>query len=386
VAITIVGDIYTLEERGRVQGLFSAVWAVASLVGPAVGGLVTDLASWRWVFYFNIPFGALAAVMVHAFLREEAARREHRLDLIGTLLLTGAVCLLLIAAQEGSSTWGWTDARTLAAVVFGVIGIALFIRQERRSAEPMLPLDLFRSRIIGVASMGAFALGTLLFTLTAYVPMFTQGVLGGTASEAGATLMPMSLGWPITSTLAGWLLLRVGYRPLTILGATIAVAGCAMLAMLGPGSGRTDVMLAMLILGAGMGFMSTPYIVAVQSAVPWSRRGVATSSQQFFRTIGGAIAVAAFGAVLNARLATVAGPDASARTVLDPVLRQSLDPGAVERLQSALGAGLHSIYVACAVVAAIGLIIALLFPGGSAASHAHRGDLDGGTAPVRAAG
>ncbi|MGH7506353.1 MAG: MFS transporter, partial [Longimicrobiales bacterium] len=116
VAITIIGDIYTLEERGRVQGLFSGVWAVASLVGPAVGGLVTDLASWRWVFYFNIPFGIIAALMVRTFLREKALRREHRLDVLGTVLLTGAVCLLLVATQEGSSAWGWADPRTAAAL------------------------------------------------------------------------------------------------------------------------------------------------------------------------------------------------------------------------------------------------------------------------------
>jgi EmrB/QacA subfamily drug resistance transporter len=371
VAITIVGDIYTLEERGRVQGLFSAVWAVASLVGPAVGGLVTDLASWRWVFYFNLPFGFVAAAMVHRYLQEEESRREHRLDIVGTVLLTGGVALFLVALQEGSTIWGWADARTLGTLAVAVVALAFFVRQELRAPEPMLPFDLFRVRLIAVASIGSIALGTLLFTLTAYVPMFVQGVLGGSASEAGATLMPMSLGWPVASTLAGWLLMRAGYRPLVLLGAITAFAGCLLLASLDAGSDRTDVMLAMLVVGAGLGFVSTPYIVAVQAAVPRSRRGVATSSQQFFRTIGGAIAVTVFGAVLNAYLLNAAGAGVSAQSALDPSLRQALDPESLGRLVLGLREGLHVIYLACAVAALAGCAVAFLFPRGSAASLAH---------------
>src|SRR5690606_37734682 len=179
VSITIVGDIYTLEERGRVQGLFSAVWAVSSLVGPAIGGFVTDLASWRWVFYFNLPFGIVSAAMVWRYLHEEEVRRAHRLDIAGTVLLTGGVTLLLVALQEGSTAWGWTDARTIGALVGAAVALLLFFRQEQRAAEPMLPFSLFRTRVIAVASLGSVILGTLLFSLTAYVPVFVQGVLGG---------------------------------------------------------------------------------------------------------------------------------------------------------------------------------------------------------------
>jgi MFS family permease len=196
-------------------------------------------------------------------------------------------------------------------------------------------------------------------------------VLGGTASEAGATLMPMSLGWPIASTLAGWLLMRAGYRPLILLGAIVAFAGCLLLASLGADSGRGDVMIAMLTVGVGLGFVSTPYIVAVQAAVTRGRRGVATSSQQFFRTIGGAVAVTVFGAVLNGFLLSEVGAQISAQSALDPALRRALEPAALAGLVEGMRAGLHTIYLACAVVALAGCAIAFLFPRGSATSLAH---------------
>lgn len=372
LAMTLIGDIYTLEERGRMQGLFSGVWGISSLVGPALGGLITDLASWRWIFYVNIPFGLVSAVMLVVFLREESARREHRLDILGTITLTVAITLLLLAVLEGSEAWGLGDSRTLALFGGAVASLVVFFWQERRAPEPMLPLDLFRNRLIAVASATSAVIGTLLFTASAYVPMFAQGVLGGTAIDAGITLAPVSIGWPVASTLAGRLLLRVGYRPLIVVGSVVALSGALMLAGADAGTTRTDLMIAMLITGTGLGFMSTPSLVSVQTAVPWSRRGVATSSQQFFRTIGGALAVALLGALLNARLQAMLGPDVSPNAALDPELRATLDPSDLTSLVSALLEGLQAVYLAFAAVALVGCCVALLFPPGSAESHAHR--------------
>jgi len=303
VSITLVGDIYSLEERGRMQGVFSAVWATSSLVGPAAGGLITDLLSWRWVFYINIPFGLASVVMLRAFLREEGERRKHRLDYLGTVTLTLSIAILLLAILEGPELWGWLDPRTLGMMVFSAAGLAVFLWQENRAPEPMLPLELFKIRVIAVASLGGLLMGTLMYVSAAFVPMFTQGVLGGTAIDAGITLAPMSIGWPIASTTSGWLLMRFSYRPFILLGAVFGILGSLLLAGVDPASGRLPVMVAMFFLGVGLGFTSTPYLLAVQNAVPWSRRGVATSSVQFFRSIGGAIMVAALGAVLNAHLA-----------------------------------------------------------------------------------
>ncbi|MEJ2215854.1 MAG: MDR family MFS transporter [Gemmatimonadota bacterium] len=370
VAITLVGDIYTMEERGRMQGVFSGVWAVSSLVGPAAGGLITDLLSWRWVFFLNLPFGLASAVLLRLFLREETERRRHHLDIAGTVSLTFAITLLLLAVLQGSDLWGWTDVRTLAMIAVSGVGLVYFLFQERRAPEPMLPLELFRNPVIAISSLGSVALGTVLFCDSAYVPMFTQGVLGGTAIDAGMSLAPMSIGWPIASTLSGWLAMRCGYRVFAIVGAVLAVAGSLVLASAHAGSGVGIVMLSMLLVGFGLGFMSTPYLLAVQNAVPWRQRGVATSSVQFFRTIGGAIAVAALGAVLNARLLAEAGTT-DANVVLNPARRGSLAPEVLHRLVSALDSGLHSVYLVIAGMALVGVLVAVLFPRGSAESQAH---------------
>jgi MFS family permease len=232
----------------------------------------------------------------------------------------------------------------------------------------MLPLDLFRNRLIAVSSAGNMLVGVLLFALTAYVPMFGQGVLGGTAVAAGTILAPILIGWPIASTIAGRLLLRVGYRSMALGGGALIVAGSALLAVTGAGTGRLQIMTSMMIVGLGLGFTSMPYLLGVQNAVPWQRRGVATSSVQFFRNIGGAISVAALGALLNARLQSVAGPGVDANAALDPAMRARLDPAALHKLTSALGHGLQGTFAAIAVLSAVFLATALLFPRGSARS------------------
>lgn len=369
VTITLVGDIYTLEERGRMQGLFSGVWAVSSLVGPAAGGLITDLLSWRWVFFLNLPFGLVSATILALFLREQTERREHRLDVVGTLTLTAAVALLLLALLEGSELWGWTDPRTLGMIAGSGVGLVWFLAQERRAPEPMLPLELFRVPVIAVSSVGSVVIGTTMFCAAAFVPMFAQGVLGGTAIDAGMTLAPMSIGWPIASTLSGWMAVRWGYRPFAIAGSMFATGGSLLLSTAHAGSGRGLVMVAMFLVGLGMGFMATPYLLAVQNAVPKRRRGVATSSVQFFRTIGGAIAVAVLGTVLNAHLADGTAVDPNA--VLSPVRRSQIPAEALRGLVSALDGGLHSVYLIMAAMAAVGLAVALFFPSGGAAEHAH---------------
>ena len=378
VALTLVGDIFTLEERGRMQGLFSSVWAISSLVGPAAGGLITDLLSWRWIFYLNIPFGIASVVILILFLEEEKdSRQSHKLDILGTTLLTVAITLLLVGLLEGSENWGMLDGRTLGLLAASVAGLGLFLWQEHRAPEPMLPPDLFRAPVIAVASAGNALIGALLFTASAFVPMYAQGVLGGTAVDAGLTLAPVSIGWPIASTLAGRLLLRVGYRPLTILGGGLALSGALLLVVLGGAYGRGGLMIAMLVCGTGLGFMSTPFIVSVQNAVPWRRRGVATSSQQFFRTIGGAVAVAAFGALLNARLAATTGGRVSPNAALDPALRETLSPADLDTLVTGLGSSLHAVNLGFAGVALVGLLVALLFPAGSAEQLAHDPERDG---------
>ena len=370
IGITIIGDIYSLEERGRMQALFSGIWAVASLIGPLLGGWVTDALSWRWIFYLNIPFGLASAWMLHRYLREKGQHREHRLDILGTISLTASVTFLLVALVEGPDAWGWADPRTLILFVGSAAALALFLWQEKRADEPMLPLDLFKNRVIAVASVGNTLLGTLLFAMTAFVPIYAQGVLGGTAVDAGTVLMPILIGWPISSTIVGRYLTRIGYRTFAVGGSLLLIAGSTLLAMVGPSSGRPMVFVAMLLAGLGMGFTSMPYLLGPQNAVSWSQRGVTTSSVQFFRTIGGSISVAALGALLNARLHAI-DPHLNPNSALDPTLRGKASPEALAHLSSALLYGLRGVFLATALIAAATFAVAWLFPKGTADEHIH---------------
>lgn len=374
VSVTLIGDIFTLEERGRMQGLFSGVWGVSSLVGPAIGGFVTDAFSWRYVFFFAIPFGAISAVMLKVYYREAQTRKQHKLDLLGTALLTASIALLLVAILEGSEVWGWDNPLPYLLIAGAVLAFFAFLKQERRAPEPIVPLDLFQNRIIAVSCAGSVIIGTLLFTLTAFVPMFAQGVLGATAAQSGAPLIALSLGWPIASAVAGRLMIRVGYRALVLPGSFITFLGALMFGFADPNTGIVYVMASMVLIGIGMGMISTPYLVALQNAVPWSRRGIVTSVGQFSRTIGGAIAVAGFGAILNARLHAHIGQGMNANAILDPKVRDSLSPAAASALREGLGSGLHAVFLACAVLAFAGVFIALMFPAGSAQEHAHQAE------------
>ncbi|MFP5287810.1 MAG: MFS transporter, partial [Thermoanaerobaculia bacterium] len=237
--------------------------------------------------------------------------------------------------------------------------------------EPMLPLDLFQNRLIAVASLGNTLLGMILYSITAYVPMFSQGVLGGTAFDAGSILMPILIGWPISSTLAARIMMRIGFRPMSLAGNVLVVAGALFLGSADAGTTRLEIMAALFLMGFGLGFVSMPYLLGPQNAVPWNRRGVATSSVQFFRTMGGTLSVAIFGALLNARLAAAAGPGVTADSALDPAVRARLAPETLSRLTGALLEGLSAVFVGLVVLAVAGLAVSFFFPRGSVQSQVH---------------
>lgn len=375
VTVTVIGDIFDLEERGRMQGLFAGVWGVSSLIGPALGGVVTDLLSWRWVFYLNVPFGIASAVILVLYLEERLEPRVHRLDLLGMAALVASVTLLLFGLLEGNGLWGWADPRTVAILLAAAAAGALFVRQERRAREPMLPIELLTSRLVGLGAAFSTGLGAIIYSLSAYVPMYGQGVLQGTAIDAGLLLAPTSIGWPLASTLAGRLLLSVGYRPLLLAGGVVATGGTAALALAAAqDGGRLALMAAMFVIGFGLGFVNTPHLVAVQTAASWRVRGAATGALQFFRSIAGAIAVALFGALLNRRMAAaLAGVPLAAgdtEALLDPALREGLAGTTAAALSEALRSGLLPIFAGLVLLAAALFVVALAFPRGSAHSLA----------------
>jgi EmrB/QacA subfamily drug resistance transporter len=388
VAITIVGDIFELETRARIQGLFGAVWGISAVVGPAAGGFITDLISWRWVFYVNVPFGIVAAVLLAMTLTETFEHRTRSVDYLGTALLTGGLVAVLLALLGGGGEPA-LSAFTLALFFGGVALLALFVLVERQAVDPIVPLDLFKERIIAVSALGNLAMGGVLLGVSVYVPLFVQGALGGTAITAGAAVASLSIGWPVGSFVGGRMLLYTGYRTTLILGSALLALGSALCV---PMDGRTSlayVVLAVVVIGLGLGFSSTSYLVSVQNAVPWRRRGVATSSVVFFRTVGGSIGVAVMGALLNASLGEryraavdrASGGDAGLErllsdpnALLQPAVRSHIPEAAYSELAGALAASLSPAFWVLLFFGISALAVATLFPRGSAKDLMSRGE------------
>ncbi len=385
VAITIIGDIFELEARARIQGLFGAVWGVSALVGPAVGGLMTDYLSWRWVFYINIPFGLVAGALLFFALRESFERSSAEADYLGFSLLTGGLLAVLFALLGGGSVPEVT-LPTVLLLAGGILALALFIWVETKVPNPIVPMDLFANRLFSVASVGNFALGGMLFGVSVYVPLFIQGALGGTAITAGAAVASVSIGWPIASFAGGRMLLKTGYRPTLILGSFFMLAGAALCVPMDRGTSLAYVVAASFVIGLGLGFTATSYLVCIQNAVPWSRRGIATSSIVFFRTIGGVVWVAVMGALLNFSLGDryssaverAAGGDenladllSDPNALLEPTLRAGIPADAYDELAATLAASLSPVFWTLLAIGAGAIFAALLFPAGDAKQFVH---------------
>jgi EmrB/QacA subfamily drug resistance transporter len=389
LVLTIIGDIFALEERARVQGLFSGVWGISSIIGPAVGGLIVDHLSWRWVFYINIPFGLLSAFLLIVSLKEPVERKKHSIDYLGSAALTVGIVALLFAMLQGGVTWSWASPQSLGLFALAVAFLLLFFYQETRAPEPILPLTLFKNRIIAISSIGGFILGVVLFGITSYVPLFVQGVRGGTATSAGITLGPLLVAWPIAATLSSKLIIRSGYRLTAGIGAFLVVIGVGMVTLFQVNTGLPFIIVAMAVIGSGLGLMSTAFVIAVQNAVPWNMRGVATASTQFVRTIGGTVGVALMGTILNTQMAQLFAPIfarfpsavarlpknvAPSNVLLTPDVRRSLPVDFLGQLQAALAHSLFWVYLLTFALAVIGLAAMFLLPGGRADKYAYHAE------------
>jgi len=357
MAVTVVGDIFDVEERSRMQGLFGASWGFFGLVGPMLGGVIVEALSWRWVFYINIPFGVAAAALVITSLHEEVERRRRAIDVPGALLLAAGTGALLFAGHRAGGP-GTLSAAGAALVLF-----AAFVAVERRAAEPVLPLALFARPVLLTSSLtGAIIGGAMIATLT-YVPLFVQGVLRGSPTDASSSITPMVVGWPVAAAVSGRLIPRVGFRPLIRAGLFVTASAGLGLALFAAGGTLNGLRLITLLFGVGMGLSNTALVIAVQSSVEWHERGVATASTMFFRTLGGLLAVGALGGVINAALAEDPSlPIEDASRLLTPEGAQRLGPALVGRLGQALGEGLGTAFWIIAVMGILGFVVALGFP------------------------
>jgi EmrB/QacA subfamily drug resistance transporter len=303
ISMTMIGDLYTVEERARVQGYVASVWGVASVIGPTLGGVFSEYVSWRWIFFINLPLGAIAIWMIARRFKENVTPGSHRIDYTGAALLTAGSSLLILGLLEGGVAWGWASVPSLVIFIAGAATLTAFVLVERRAAEPVLPLWVFRNRTLAGGNIVALGVGALLIGLSSYVPTYVEGVLGTGALMAGFALAALTIGWPIAAALSGRVYMRIGFRDTALIGSLLIVAGAVLCALLAQDAMVWQVAVACFVVGAGLGLSSSPTVVAVQSVVGWERRGMVTATNMFCRSIGSAVGAAVLGAISNATLA-----------------------------------------------------------------------------------
>jgi EmrB/QacA subfamily drug resistance transporter len=365
LSFIMIGDLFSFEQRARMQGLFSGVWGVASIIGPLVGGFLVDQVSWRWVFYVNVAPGFLAAALVWTGWRHMDQRTEKDyppVDYSGAGLMTAGVVALLLGLFDLGSWASWTLLASAAALFIILLPV------EQRAPDPVLPLALFRRRLFAVSTAHGVLVGWAMFGSTSFVPLFIQSVLGTSATLAGSALTPQMLGWVFASITGSRLLLRFSYRTLALAGMTFLTLGAFLMSMVSVNSTLAGVMVNLALMGIGMGLSVPPFLIAVQSTVERSVLGTATATLQFSRVIGGALGVSVMGLIMNLRFSakvTAEGLDKAAVSLHQ--LIRPLHAGApiVDiALRRVLTGAIEAVFVAAFVAAAAGLVVAALAPRG----------------------
>jgi EmrB/QacA subfamily drug resistance transporter len=344
MSITIVGDLYSVAERAKVQGYVASVWGIAAVIGPALGGVFSEYVSWRWIFFVNIPVCLLAAGMiVRRFDERRRTRGERpRIDYRGAALLTGGLILVTLGILEGGQSWAWDSLQSVLILTGGAGLLVAFVIGARRTPDPVLPLWVFRRRLLAATSIASAAVGAIVIGLSSYMPTYVQDVLGTGPVVAGFALATLTIGWPLSASQAGKIYLRTSFRTTALIGGAIAVLGTALLLLLGRHSSVLQVGATCFVIGIGMGLIAPPTLVAAQSSVGWSERGVVTGANLFSRSLGSAVGVAIFGAIANATLGT-----SGANGAVDP-----------DRLTIAV----HHVFAAVTVLAVVMALIVLLMP------------------------
>jgi EmrB/QacA subfamily drug resistance transporter len=348
MGMTIVGDIYSLAERAKVQGYIASVWAMASIVGPTLGGVFADYLSWRWIFFVNLPLGAAAGWVMWRRYDEHIESRKHSIDYLGAGLLASGGTLLLLGLLEGGVRWEWDSAAGLVVFVAAAVLLGAFVLVESRTPEPVLPLWIFRRRVLNASNSGAFIVGVLVLGLTSYVPLYAQGVLGHGALAAGLALAAMTIGWPIAASTSGRFYLTIGFRRTVLMGALFVIIGAVLLLPVSADSALWALAMPCFVMGIGFGYVASPGVIVAQSSVDWQHRGVATGTNMFSRSMGSAVGVAVFGAIVNSR---VAGGITTGSSL-----------GLAQLSAAVLAPAVHVVFVCSAVIALALLLSGLLMP------------------------
>lgn len=357
VAMTLIGDLYAIHERGKIQGYLASVWGISSLVGPVAGGLIVQHVHWAWIFWINIPVALIAAALFIPFLHENVQHDKRNVDVLGALLFTVAVAALMIALTDIGDPHGrllWFSAALFVGCA------ALFLVQERRAADPMVSLSLWGHRPIASANAACLLSAMALMGLTTFLPMYIQAVMGRSALVAAFTLSAMVLSWPIGAIVAARNFHRFGLRAILLFGAALLPAGAAVLVFVDPHSSVLIAGLGSLVMGFGMGFVTNGSLVIVQESVFWAQRGSATASNLFARSLGSTLGATVLGAILNLSLANT-GANLESSHIRDLLEHKA---GAVIDLavQGALAQGLQLVFWGIFIISLLTLAVATLVP------------------------
>ena len=406
LTFVIIGDIVSPRERGKYQGYFGAVWGLSSVAGPLLGGFFSDHATilgitgWRWIFYINLPFGILALIITSAVLHIPKVKREHKIDYLGALILVSAVSAVLLAASVYGPENGWTDPKTLMVFGLGIFLTLLFLWQETRAKEPILPLRLFKNQTFSLTSALGFIIGAGMFGAIVMLPLYLQVVKGNSATSAGLKLIPLMLGIVTMSIFSGKQISATGkYKIYPIIGSALMTIGLILMSTLNVDTSFGVLSIYAILVGAGLGLSMQTIVIALQNSVDFQDMGIATSSNTFFRTLGGAFGTAIFGTIFSNRaayylqenIASLQSINPQALDGFDPAkldvittntsIISTLPPAVKETVLHSFAQTFHMVFLAAAPITFIGFVLAFFLKEkplqGSTAHHAARTEAAG---------
>ncbi len=370
-AQAIVGDVVAARDRGRYQGLFGAVFGLSSVVGPVIGGLLVDHLSWRWVFYINIPVGAIALGVTAVVLPGALSTVRHSIDYLGTALIASAATVLVLMTSLGGNTYDWSSGPIYLMAVLGVVLTIAFVFVEGRAKEPVLPLSLFRNQVFAATAAIGFVVGFAMFGAITYLPLFLQVVQGVDPTASGVRLLPMMAGLLLTSIGSGFLISRWGrYKVFPVMGTAVMTLGLFLFSRMGPDTGTLMTSVYMFVFGFGLGCVMQVLIIAVQSAVDYKDLGVATAGATFFRSIGGSFGTAVFGAIFAAvitghlqdALGNATLPAGMTGSSISPALLQQLPPTIRSGIIDAYAASLQEVFLVAIPIGLFAFLLTWILP------------------------
>ncbi len=373
IATTIVGDMYSLEERAKVQGYMSSVWGISAVLGPAIGGLIVEYASWQMIFWINIPLGLLSMLGVYIYLEERRPKKKISIDYRGVIYSTLFLSTFIVWLTEGGQSFLYFGTVGFILLFISFSSFYFFIKSQQQAKEPMLSLEVWKQPTIFYANLVTFVTGMILIAISSYLPTYVTGVMGEKAIVAGFALTAMSIGWPIASTISGHLLIRFGPFLVSLVGGFALTIGATLLLLLTSDITPFLAAVASFFIGIGMGLTSTAFIVSIQQAVPYEQRAEATASNMFMRNFGNTLGAAIFGALLNHSLqqsieGTMYTIDDMNVLFSEETVRQ-LPLETLEQLQPILAQGLHYVHLGILVLAIVATILILKIPKGKVVVH-----------------